>query len=82
MGSEPNWYQQVSTGNKTFYISNVSNFCIEKGYLYSQAWKCFWHVNVYFTEQNIMQIGDNCVFYRPEHNARGQHHGTDFSTEM
>ena len=29
-----------------------------------------------------MQIGDNCVFYRPEHNARGQHHGTDFSTEM
>ena len=39
-----------------YYIPEISKFKIEKDYLCQQAWKCHpWHVNVYFTDQNIMQ---------------------------
>ena len=55
MGLEPNWYQ---IGNRTCYIQKVSKFYAEKGYLCQQAWKChLLHVNMYFTDQNIMQEG-------------------------
>ena len=53
----PNWYQ---IGNRTCYIQKVSKFYAEKGYLCQQAWKChLLHVNMYFTDQNIMQEGDS-----------------------
>ena len=37
--------------------SNVSKFSVEKGYLYEKAGKCQ-VVNVYFTDQSIIQRGD------------------------
>ena len=51
-----NWY---TIWTKTCYIPKVRKYYVEKGYLYQQAWKChIWHVNVYFTNHNVMQKGD------------------------
>ena len=51
----PNWYQ---IGNKSCYMPQVNNFSVEKGHLCEQTWKYhLWHLDVYFTDQNIIQSG-------------------------
>ena len=53
MRSGSNWYQ---IRNKTCYIPKVSNFSVGKGHLWEPALKFhLWYVNVYFTDNNIMQ---------------------------
>ena len=49
----------VSSWKQNMIYSQVSRFYVGKGYLCSQVSKCHhWKVNVYFTDQNIMQMGD------------------------
>ena len=57
MGLGPIWYQ---IGSKTSFIPKVSKFYVGEGYLYKQALKFHhWQVNLYFTDQNIWQMGDD-----------------------
>ena len=53
MVSGPNWYQM---GSKTFYISRVSKYYVEKGYV-NRLVNVLRHVNEYFTDKIIMQGG-------------------------
>ena len=55
MGLGPNQYQ---IGDKACFIPNVSTFYVGKGNLCLQASKGHWQVNLYFTDQNIRQMGD------------------------
>ena len=57
MGLGPIWYQ---IGSKTSFIPKVSKFYVGEGYLYKQALKFHhWQVNLYFTDQNIWQMGED-----------------------
>ena len=55
MGFGPNWYQ---IRNRTCYIQKVSKFYVGKR-ISIVTCKYVLHVNMYFTDQSIMQRGDS-----------------------